>query len=403
MRFEIKDKIFKRKAGKSKGVWIVRIEYFDDVLGKVRYIERNCEKRSDAIDKRDKLIDDVKKTHGQIQTGERMTFDKLADICEKTFYKPAEIVQGRKVAGIRSYDSVKYHIKNLRSFFGLRLINEITTESLTDYKLWRLKPKSEEDTKTVKIATVNRELSAMRKIMRFAYGKGWVLRDIFFNAKVIDMAAEVERQRILTSEEEYRLLNSCQGKFKRKYTRNWKGKEQEITAEIEIDNFPLKVMIILALDSGLRKGEILKLRWDDFDYDNNSIRIIGTHTKTERERSTPLSKRGKDAIEELKQITKGDKPFPFNSIKHSFATAKDIANIEGLRFHDLRRTAITKWQHLLIPLAQAGKLAGHTELQTTMKHYTAMDNNMITELAEKMNAFHLQREQNLEVENNLSN
>lgn len=68
--------------------------------------------------------------------------------------------------------------------------------------------------KPVKITTVNRELSVMRKIMRYAFGKGWILKDIFFNAKVIDVSAEMERTRLLTKDEENRLLYSCQGSAK---------------------------------------------------------------------------------------------------------------------------------------------------------------------------------------------
>ncbi len=102
----IKSKIFKRKTGKSKGKWIIRIEYFDEMLGKNRFMERYAEKRSDAIDERDKLASKIENSHGQIQTGERMTFNDLAAVCEKNFYKPAVIVEGRKIAGVRSFQTV---------------------------------------------------------------------------------------------------------------------------------------------------------------------------------------------------------------------------------------------------------------------------------------------------------
>lgn len=52
-------------------------------------------------------------------------------------------------------------------------------------------------------------------------------------------------------------------------------------------------MIILALDSGLRRDEIFKLRWQDIDFGNGIIRVLGTNTKTERERLAPLSGRAK--------------------------------------------------------------------------------------------------------------
>jgi integrase len=384
----VKDKIFKRKSGKSKDKWIVRIEYLDTLTGKTKCIERQADRKVDATDLRNKLIDDVKKSHGQIQTGERMTFNQLADICERTFYKPAEIAQGRKVAGIRSIHSVKPQIDNLRLFFGSRLIKDLTTESLNDYKLWRLKTKTEKLGRPVKIATVNRALSAMRKMMRFAFSNGWILKDIFLNAKVIDMSSEIERHRLLTKDEATRLLSSCQGERQITYKR--KGKE--IKATISVDNPHLKGMIILALDSAMRLGEILKLQWQDIDFENNLIRVLGTNTKTERERLVPLSDRAKTEFEKLRKLSSGEKPFPFTDIKRSFATAKRIAGIEDLHFHDLRRTAITRWMQQGTSLAFAGKFAGHSQLQTTMKHYTATDASMIQEMNERMNNFNSQTE-----------
>jgi hypothetical protein len=97
-----KSKVFKRKTGKSKGKWAVRIEYFNDVKGKKCFMERNAEKKVDATDLRNKLVAEIKQSHGQSQTGERMTFNDLASLCEKRFYQPAQIVEGRKIAGVRS-------------------------------------------------------------------------------------------------------------------------------------------------------------------------------------------------------------------------------------------------------------------------------------------------------------
>jgi integrase len=388
----VKGKVFKRKTGKSKDKWIIRIEYFDETTGKTRFMERHALKRSDAVDKREELIDEIKKSHGQIQKGERMTFNQLADIGELIFYKPAVIVEGRKIAGVRSITTAKAQLDVLRSFYGKRFIREITTESLTDYKLWRLKNKSKHTDRKIKIATVNRELSTMRKLMRHAYGKGWILKDIFFNAKVIEASAEVERHRLLTLEEEKRLLDACQGEREIKYERTLKGKTQEVKAKISVDNPHLKAMIILAMDSGLRRGEIFKLHWQDIDFEINVIHVLGTNTKTERARIAPLSQRAKDELKKLKEIGYNEQPFPFTDIKRSFATAKRIAGIDDLHFHDLRRTAITRWIQQGAPIALAGKLGGHSQLQTTMKHYTATDSSIVREINERMNRFNSQDE-----------
>jgi integrase len=71
-----------------------------------------------------------------------------------------------------------------------------------------------------------------------------------------------------------------------------------------------------------------------------------------------------------------------------------LAKIDDLHSHDLRRTAITRWIQQGTPLALAGKLGGHSQLQTTMKHYTANDANSVQEITERINAFYSQIESN---------
>lgn len=394
---EIKAKVFKRKSGKSSGKWIARVEYFDAVEGRAKTMERQAAKRTDAIDERDRLVIEIRKSHGQIQTGERMTFDHLADVCEGIFYKPAVLVDGRKIDGVRSIVSVKAQINNLRAFFGKRLITEITTESLTSYKVQRMKPKGA-DVRPVKVATVNRELSAMRKMMRFAVHKGWILRDIFFNAGVIDVSAEMERTRRLSEAEETLLLEACQGEREMVYERNRRGKVETITAKTTVDNPHLKAIILLAVDSGMRRGEILKLRWQDIDFGAGVIRILGTHTKTERERLAPLTDRVKSELYRVREFCQGDKPFPFTEFKRSWTTAKRIAGIGDLHFHDLRRTAVTRWIMQGNPIAMAGKIAGHANIETTMRHYTSTDTEIVQSFAKTMNAVHAQNDQNLSSE-----
>lgn len=385
---EIKSKVFKRKAGKSRGTWVVRVSYFDQTTGKIRNMERHAERRGDAIDVGNRLTSELKRSHGQVHSGERMTFNDLADVCERMFYKPAMIVEGRKISGVRSLDPALSQIKVLRGFFGARQIRLITTENLADYRTFRVNTISDRTGKPVKIATVNRELSVMRNMMRFALGKGWILKDIFFNAKVIESSAEIERTRLLTPGEEECLLEACQGERSVTYTRNWKGRSQTITANVSVENPHLKAMIILAIDSGMRRGEIFKLQWQDIEFDNSLIRIVGTHTKTERERLAPLSARAKLELEKIRLTSTSNGPFPSIDIKRSFATAKRIAGIEDLHFHDLRRTAITRWIQNDVPLALAGKIAGHSVLQTTMKHYTSTNADMVREVAEKINTSH---------------
>lgn len=390
---QVKSKLFRRHKGKSGGKWVIRLEYFDYRKGAHRIMERQFDLRSEASDELGRLVNDVKKTYGQIQNGERMTFKQLAETCANTIYQPAVIVEGHKIEGVRAHNTAKNHLTVLTEFFGDMLIGEITTESLFSYRRWRLKrgsrhpSTSDKETKVpIKLATVNRELSAMRRIMRVAYAKGWVTRDIFFKAEVIEEAAELERTRLLSQSEEVRLLEACQGTRIVTYERTRHGRTEKIAAEHSVDNPRLKAMILLALDAGMRRGEILKLKWQEIDFDAGLIRILGTNTKTQRERLAPLTDRVAEELRVIKPVEMSDRPFPFDDFKRSWATAKRLAGIEDLHFHDLRRTAITRWIQQGHPIALAGKVAGHSRIETTMKHYTGIDVETIRKLVDSMNA-----------------
>lgn len=387
---EITAKVFKRKSGKSKGKWTVRLSYFDSITGSTRTIERAKDKRSDAIDERDRLANEIKKSHGGIREGEKMTFARLTEVCCKAFYKPATIENGVKTEGVRSFASIKSALKNLNVYFGKRRIGEITTESLFDYRQRRQK-------QGVKIATVNRELEAMRRMMRFAYSKGWTVRDIFFGARAIVTSAESVRTRILTESEQERLILACEGKRETEYLRTRRknckdrpGEKETITAESEVINPRLKAIILLAVDAGMRRGEILKLTWQDIDLEAGIVTVKASNTKTETERLVPLSDRAKRELDRVRLFTPSSesRPFPFVDFKHSWHTAKRIAGIEDLHFHDLRASAITRWQTDGLPLAIASKIAGHSNTKTTAKYYTSADAEIVQALAETMNRKH---------------
>lgn len=372
-----------RRAG--KGPWIVRIKYVDPLNGKKRYIERHKHSYHEALDEKNKQINDLNLSHGQSQTGEKMKIADLAEVCGKTIHKPAVIINGRKEDGIKTYRNIRTHVKHLTEFFGDRPIREITTDSLKAYKLARLMAK-----RPVTVTSVNRELATLKTMLKVAATKGWILIDPFFNARgVIDISAEIARKRILTVEEETRLFAALEGTYELKYT----YKNRETTATYSQDYPHLKAIIIVAVDTAMRLGEILKLKWEDIDFDKNTIRVLATTTKTQTERMVPLSERAKKQLEIMRELYPGGRLFPFTAIKSGFTGAMKRAKIEGLQFRDLRRTAITRWIAQGTALPFAGKVGGHTQWQTTMKHYTGVEDEQLKMITERMNDFNARAKQ----------
>ncbi len=394
---DIRTKTYKSGQESRAGKWIVRIIYTDSGTGLEKEKQITRDRRTDAVDAREAYIEQLKKSHGGITSGSRMTFDDLATVLEQSHYKEAKIVEGLKTEGVRSLAPVKSYLKVLREYFGKQRIGEITTANLKAYQQWRLKIGSRRAEviasgkfQPVKLATINRELQTMRMMMNHALAQGWITRDIFHGSKVIVAAAEKERTRVMSEDEERRLLAACElGDRKHTYTRRHYGRDREVTQMVNSDNPRLKAIILLAVDSGMRRGEILKLRWSDIDFEQGKINIIGSHTKTERERDAPLSLRSSLALMKLRELyPTDDRPFPLTDIKTGWRTALNHAGISDLHFHDLRRTAITRWQKMGLPLAFAGKLAGHANPKTTQKHYTAADAETTAAFTETMNQHH---------------
>ncbi len=393
----IRTKLYKSQQKSRKGKWIARIIFTDLVTGREKEKQITRAKRSDAVDARDAFIDSLKKSHGGVIKGDKMTFDDLTTWLEQTHYKEATIEEGLLIDGVRSLAPVKSSLKVLRKYFGKQRISEITIENVKAYRQWRLKIGSRRpeviasgEHKPVTLTTTNRELQTMRRMMNEALAKGWITRDIFHGSKVIVAAAEKERDRVMSEDEEQRLLAACErGDRTHTYTRKHYGKVREVTQTINNDNPRLKAIILLAVDSGMRRGEILKMRWIDIDFDRDRITVVGSHTKTERERVAPLSYRTKLALMNLRELYPTDeRPFPLKDIKTGWGTALKAAGIVGLRFNDLRTTAITRWQKMGLPLAFAGKLAGHANPKTTQKHYTAADAETTAAFTETMNRHH---------------
>lgn len=392
---EIKHSIFRRgKKGADdaeayQNAWTLRFT-FSDELGNTRRKTYQFPTRNEAVDARATLEAELIKTQGQSVVGDKMTFSDLAAYAKRTFYRPAEIVEGRKVAGIKSHRQANILIDSLVEYFGKKHLASITRNDLNGFKTWRLKQgdrrgKAGElkpsERKRVSLSTVNRTLAIFKHLIKFAYAEGWISRDITLGSKAIDPDAEKARTRTLTESEETLLLASCEGTRAVTYFRRGKS----VTAAINVNNPHLKAAILLGLDAGLRRNEVLTLEWQNIDFDRNFIQVQSLHSKTQRGRNVPLRDRLKAELLALPNFGEKGRIFPFNDFKRSWATALRLAGIEGLTFHDLRRTFVTRLSVKGVPLAVAGKLAGHSTLATTQKHYVSTDDlAIINEVRERL-------------------
>jgi len=291
-----------------------------------------------------------------IGSSHNRTFKHLSDIFRERYLIEPSYVDGRKVAGMRSFQSALYNLNALDALFADRRLGRLTYNDLEDYKAARLKTptqgKSKETRRQRKIASVNREMALLRRMLRKAVQMRWLTRSPFDDGEgLISMADEVSRTRTLSREEEGRLLAAA--------------------------NPVLRGILICALDTAMRFGEIITLRWQDVDLFAETITILGMNTKTLRPRNVPITKRLR---EEFLRLNVKHLPDLDNSVfgitdnvRRSFKRACEKAGITNFKIHDCRATCITRWIEGGIPDSLAGQLAGQTTPRTTLRYTRTSD------------------------------
>ena len=121
----------------------------------------------------------------------------------------------------------------------------------------------------------------------------------------------------------------------------------------------LRPIVVLALNTGMRRGEILGLEWKNIDLSRGLIYV--THTKSGKDRVIPLNQDARSALESLKRV--GPRVFNVDWIKVAWAAALTDAKIDDFRFHDLRHTAATRLADAGTDAFTIAAILGHSTIQ----------------------------------------
>nr|WP_299505320.1 site-specific integrase [uncultured Rhizobium sp.] len=161
-----------------------------------------------------------------------------------------------------------------------------------------------------------------------------------------------ERSRRLTGNEEQRLLDGC-----------------------DAGQIPyLRTLVIVAIETGMRRGEILGLRWSDVSHNRRVITL--TMTKNGSGREVPVSQRAFDALTAWKVIADPEQVMVFpmtpGAIEQAWRRLLIRAEIKGLRFHDLRHEGVSRLFERGLNVIEVSSISGHKELRM-LKRYTHLN------------------------------
>jgi len=129
----------------------------------------------------------------------------------------------------------------------------------------------------------------------------------------------------------------------------------------------------------MRRGEILALKWKNVDFIKANIEI--EDSKSGKSRKVPMNS---TVFNLLKRMSKDHEYVFYNSktkthikdVKRSFNTARERANLDGIRFHDLRHTFATRLCELGVPLKVVSKILGHSTIQMTERYANPTPDSM---------------------------
>ncbi len=256
----------------------------------------------------------------------------LGYLIERDLIEVTPTLKGAKEDTIRLRAMMRHPICKL-------VLTAITPACVAKYRDERLNK--------VSPGTVIRELAYISAVINHAR-REWSINTENPVGRVRKPAAPPGRDRVLTTDEEARLLEALRPTGRRS---PW-----------------LYPLVVLALETAMRRGELLALRWEDV---NLATRTATLHyTKNGEGRVVPLSSRAAEVLQALPRCITGHviPMTPFAACA-AFERATARAAIKGLRFHDLRHTAITRMAAKLPNVIELAAVSGHKSLRMLQRYY----------------------------------
>ncbi len=234
-------------------------------------------------------------------------------------------------------------------FFGNVPLESLDLDQVERYKQHRKEQFLERRGRSITAATLNRELACLKSVVNKALLNRRLDRNPILGLKL--QREHNARDRVLSQEEFSKLLAAC--------------------------SEHLKPIVKLAYLTGMRKGEITGLRWNQIDFKNRVISLTAADTKTKEKREIPLSETLTETFSRIPRVLGSPNVFVFRGepiwrISTAFNAACRRAEIDNFRFHDLRHCAITNFRKAGVSDKVTMSISGH-KTASMFRRYDSVD------------------------------
>jgi integrase len=274
-------------------------------------------------------------------------------------------------------------------------------EPLSALNNWRIESWRRDRLKAgVKPNTVNRQIDTLRAALQ--KGVEWDVINTHPLAALKRLKVDDdERVRFLTPAEENRLreallkretrLRDARDRFNA-----WREQRRKATLPARTEEFAdhLRPLVLVALNTGLRRGELFSLKWSDLDLDRAGhamLTVRAAAAKSGDSRRVPLNTEAAGVLRGWKKQTKlasadalvfpGAEGARLNNVNKAWATAAKLAKLVDFRFHDLRHTFASKLVQRGIDLNTVRALMGHADLKMTLRYSHLAPDNLAAAVA----------------------
>lgn len=295
------------------------------------------------------------------------------------------------IVHLKEGSAVTTRIERRFSFILDKPMVEVTAWKIEKWRSERLKA-------GVSKATTNRDLTYLKACLNKAVQWGIIKSHQLNDVKQLRVDS-LHRVRYLSSEEEKRLrttLNERDDKLRtrRKNHRRWRKKRgYSVPNDFDDVSFPdhLHPMVLLSMNTGMRRGELTSLKWSDLDLDQNTIRVRGSITKSGITRYIPLSREAAQTLvhwrassDESSLVFPGKDGTKLKSLKTAWGSLLKQADIQDFRWHDLRHHFASSLVMSGVDLNTVRELLGHQSLEMTLR-YTHLSKDHKHAAIEKLN------------------
>jgi integrase len=244
-------------------------------------------------------------------------------------------------------------VKQLVKVFGQYPLRYFGSRMLEQYQTERTQAGN-------KSATVNRHLATIKHMFNKAVEWDWVEEEVLKRVRRVKLLEENNRRlRFLSFEECQALINNC--------------------------DKHLRPIVIMALNTGMRRGEILSLKWDNVDLKHGFILL--EITKNGERREIPINEMPRDTLQGI--LRRIDIPYvfydqttgkPYQRVTRSFISACRRAGIRDFHFHDIRHTFASHLVMARVDLTTVKELLGHKTLAMTLRYAHLAPTHKVTAL-----------------------